>query len=278
MIRWMATTVTCIAALLPATAWAAPGVVLAQTVTTNGTPTKSEVQVTRQRMRADIDSPNGRQTVIFDGAKQVLYMINTARKSYVEMTKAEADQFGARMSGMMAQATKMLESMPPAQRAQMEAMMKGRGMSTTGATAKAEYVKGGTQKVGKWICDLYEMRTDGKRTGEVCTVSPQTLGLTAADFAVTRQMADFMRALSPQASDSVFQIGRPEEEGFSGLPVRRVSTVVGREVITEITDTRRQEVPDAAFTVPTAFTKQAFGDGAFGPRGRGRGRGAEPGR
>jgi hypothetical protein len=227
-------------------------------------------------MRADIDSPNGRQTVIFDGPRQVLYMVNSARKTYVEMTKAEVEQLGAQMSGMMAQAAKVLESMPPAQRAQVEAMMKGRGLAVGGPAAKPQYQKGGTQKVGKWTCDVYEMTVDGQRAGEVCTVSPSALGFSPADFAVTRQMADFMRALSPQGADSVFQIGRPEEQGFSGVPVRRVSNLLGREVVSEVTDTRRQDVPDAAFTVPADFTKQAFGD-AFG-RGRGRGRGTDPAR
>ena len=274
MTGWKATIVAAVAALLPVHVWAAQGVVIAQTVTSNGKPTTSEVQVTQQRMRADIDSPNGRQTVIFDGPKQLLYVINTARKSYMEMTKADADQLGAQVSGMMAQAAKMLESMPPAQRAQMEAMMKGRGVSMGGPAAKPEYRKGGTQKVGKWTCDVYEMRTEGQRTGEVCTVSPQALGFTPADFAVTGQMAEFMRGLSPQSADNLFQIGKPEEQGFSGVPVRRVSTVLGREVTTEITGTRRQDVPDSMFVVPTDFTKQALG--ALGPRGRGRGRGAEP--
>ncbi len=274
MTGWKATIVAGLMALLPVHVWAAQGVVIAQTVTTNGKPTTSEVHVTQQRMRADIDSPNGRQTVIFDGPKQLLYIINTARKSYVEMTKADADQFGAQLSGMMAQAAKMLESMPPAQRAQMEAMMKGRGAQIGGPAAKPEYHKGGTQKVGQWTCDVYEMRIEGQRSGEVCTVSPQALGFTPADFAVTRQMAEFMRGMSAQAADNMFQIGRPDEQGFSGVPVRRVSTVLGREVITEVTGTRRQDVPDSMFVVPMDFTKQAMG--ALGPRGRGRGPGADP--
>lgn len=274
MSRSMAMAVACVVAMLPAQARAAQGVMIAQTVTTNGKPTSNEVQVTQQRMRADIESANGRQTVIFDGVKQVLYMINTARKSYVEMTKAEVDEAGARLSAMMGQASKMLESMPPAQRAQVEAMMKGRGLPVGAPSARPEYRKGGTQKVGKWTCDVYEMRTDGQRTGEVCTVSPQVLGFAPVDFAVTRQLADFMRGLSPQSADNVFQIGRPEQQGFSGVPVRRVSMLAGREVITEVTDVRRQDVPDSAFTVPADFTKQAFGDGASGSRGRGRS--AEP--
>src|SRR5690606_13012917 len=63
MTRWTAFTLACATALLlPAQARAAQGVVLVQTMMSNGAPTTSEVQVTKQHMRADVESPNGRQT------------------------------------------------------------------------------------------------------------------------------------------------------------------------------------------------------------------------
>ena len=54
-----------------------------------------------------------------------------------------------------------LEGLPPAQRAQMEAM--------------------------------YESFQNNAKTGEVCTVSPTALGFNAHDFEVSRQLAAFMR-------------------------------------------------------------------------------------
>ena len=72
--------------------------------------------------------PNGAvQAMIFDGGKQVLYIVDPARKTYMEMTKADADRLGAQVQGAMAQMQAQLEKLPPAQRAQMEAMLKGRG-------------------------------------------------------------------------------------------------------------------------------------------------------
>ena len=56
MTGWMAAAVACLAAVGPAQALAAQGVVIAQTVTMTGTPTPSEVQLTQQKMRADIVS------------------------------------------------------------------------------------------------------------------------------------------------------------------------------------------------------------------------------
>lgn len=270
-------TVTFLAALVVGhSAWAAPGLVIVQKITANGTPETHQIQITQQKMRTEVNGPTGPMTVVFDGAKQVLYMINTPRKSYNELTKADAEQMGAQLSGAMAQMQQMLASMPPEQRAQMEAMMKGRGMPPgLGAAAKPQYKKAGTQKVGKWTCDLYEMTVNNQKTGEVCTVSPQTLGFTAADFEVSRQLGEFVRSILPQGAEAIFQVGG-NDVGFSGVPVRSVTNVFGRETITEVTDVSRQDVPDALFTVPAGFTKEAFGGLGPVPGQRGRGPGAPP--
>jgi hypothetical protein len=253
-------------------AWAAQGLVIVEKTTINGAAETHQIQITPQRMRTDMAGPTGPTTVVFDGTKQVLYLINTGRKTYSEMTKAEADQMGSQLSGAMAQMQEALKNMPPEQRAQMEAMMKGRGLpAMTQGAVKTTYKKGGTQKVGKWTCDVYEILVNEQRNGEMCTVSPQTLGFTAADFAVSRQLAEFLKSILPQGTEAMFQVG-DGTAGFAGVPVRRVVTVLGRETVSEMTDVTRQDVPDSQFTVPADFTKEAFGGGLG--RGAGRGRGA----
>jgi len=172
---------------------------------------------------------------------------------------------------------KALEGMPPAQRAQMEAMMKGRlgGLPGASGPAKTEYRRGGTSKVSKWTCDVYEGFQNNQKTGEVCTVSASALGFNATDFEVSRQLAAFMRGLIPQGADQVFQSGRAQEQGYEGVPVRRVTTIAGREIVTELTSVARQTFPDASFAVPDGFTKTAAPFEAGRGRGRGRGRGLQ---
>jgi hypothetical protein len=273
--RSLVTVLGALAAVSPHVAMGAQGIVVVEKTTTNGTPRTSQVQMTSQFMRADVGTPAGQQqTVIFDGAKQVMHLVNVERKTYSTMTKADVDQMGAQLSGAMAQMQAAMAGMSPEQRAQMEAMMKGRGMPAMpglgGPAARPEYKKGGTQRVGKWTCDVYEMTTAGQKTGEVCTVSPQALGFTAADFEVSRQMANFMRGLIPQGADALFQVGSPQDQGFSGVPVRRVTTVNGQQVISETESVNRQDLPDSLFVVPAGFQQEAFGGGRGG-RGRGRG-------
>lgn len=251
------------------TAAAADGVLVVETSTVNGNPRTTQVQIERSRMRTEIAGQNGTsQVVIFDGTKQVLYMIDAAAKTYSEMTKADVDAAGAQMGDAMAQMQKALEGMPPAQRAQMEAMMKGRGMPGMGTPARTEYRRGGTSKVSKWTCDVYESFQNNAKTGEMCTVSPSALGFTAADFEVSRQLAEFLRGLLPQGADQLFQVGNASQQGFSGVPVRRVATVAGREMVTELTNVARQTFPDSLFAIPDGFTQQASPLSGLG-RGRG---------
>jgi len=268
-------TLSCMAAtLIGHAAWAAQGVVIVEKTTVNGAPETHQIQITPQRMRADVAGANGLTTVVFDATKQVLYLINTDRMTYSELTKAEAEQMGAQLSGAMAQMQEALKGMPPEQRAQVEAMMKGRGMPGLGAPpVKTSYKRGGTQRVGRWTCDVYEVQANEQRTGELCTVNPQALGFTPADFAVSRQLADFMRSILPQGAEAMFQMG-DTGAGFTGVPVRRVGTVLGRETITEMSDATRQDIPDSTFVVPAGFTREAFGGGL----GRGLGRGPTRGR
>jgi len=248
---------------------AADGVLVVETTTMNGTPRTSQVQIEPNRIRTEVTGPDGSsQVVIFDGAKQVLYLVNPASKTYSTMTKADVDAAGAQLGSAMAQMQKALEGMPPAQRAQMEAMMKGRGMPGMGTPARTEYRRGGTSKVSKWTCDVYESFQNNAKTGEMCTVSPSALGFTAADFEVSRQLAEFLRGLLPQGADQLFQVGNASQQGFSGVPVRRVATVAGREMVTELTNVARQTFPDSLFAIPDGFTQQASPLSGLG-RGRG---------
>jgi hypothetical protein len=262
---------------------AADGVLVVERTTSATGVRTSQVQIEKSRMRADVSSIGGAGSVVlFDGVQQVLRTLDSEKKTYREMTKADADSVGTQMNDMAAMIRAQLEKMPPAQRAQMEAMMQGRGGpgAMGGAVEKTEYRKAGSDKVGKWSCDKYEGYRGERKTVELCTVTPQALGFTAADFDVSRELSEFFSKLVPQAGDNVFQMGKGEEHGFSGLPVRRISFGSDGKptTTTEITDVSRQRFADALFAVPADFQKvdlPMMGPGGRGGRGAGRGRGRE---
>jgi hypothetical protein len=252
---------------------AASGVLIAQKVTNGTTTTTTLSQIEPTRMRAEIASSAGRkQVVVFDGAAQVMRMIDDDGKTYTEMAKADLDRMRGQMDGAMAQMQERLKNMPPEQRAQMEALVKGRGaaMPGTAAAPPTEYKKIGTDKVGKWTCDKYEGTKSGEKVSEVCTVAPSALGFTPADFEVTRQLTEFFRSLMPQAAEGLFSIGSatPNPNSFSGVPVRFVSFRNGAvQTVSEVTEASRQSFPETLFQVPAGYQKRELPG-----MGRGRGR------
>ena len=259
---------TAAAVLLAAPLYAADGVLIVEKTTTGTTTRTNQMQIEKTRMRGANTGANGeQQTMIFDGTKQVLWMINETKKTYNEMTKADVDRLSNQMSDAMAQMQAQMANLPPAQRAQMEAMMKGRGMPGAAAVVKTEYRKVGTDKVGKWTCDRYDGYQNNQKTTELCTVDPKELGFALTDFEVARQLAEFFAKLVPQGAEAMFRVGTAEAQGFSGVPVRR-TTLGPQGSTTEITDVSRQNFPDATFALPAGYQKEDFGV----PGGRGRGR------
>src|SRR4030095_8242973 len=144
--------------LIAAPAAAASGVLIAQKVTNGTTTTTTQSQIEPTRMRSEIAASAGRkQTVVFDGAAQVLRIFDDDGKTYTEMAKADLERMRGQVDATMTRLQEQMKSMPPEQRAGMEALMKGRGAAMPGAAGPpTEYKKVGTDKVGRWSCDKYE--------------------------------------------------------------------------------------------------------------------------
>ncbi len=269
--------VTTVACGMSAALQAADGVLIVSKTTIGTTVRTSQLQIERSRMRTEMNDPSGAsQTVVFDGTKHVMYMINGERKTYSELTQADVDRLGGQMQDAMAQMNAAMANMTPAQRAQMDAMMAsaGRGIAAmAGTPATTVYKKTGTDRVGRWTCDKYEGYQGTTKTNEVCTVNPSALGFSDADFAVTREMAEFFSKLIPQGAAQLIRLGRMEEQGYAGFPVRQVSISGGQTTTVELSEVSKQTFPDSTFAVPADYQKVDFMGGPG--RGRGRGRGGD---
>lgn len=265
MVRFLILAVLFSLLTAPTIGQSADGILIIQRVPFEGGPLTKRVQMTATRMRTEVAGPNGAtQVVIFDGGKQVLYIVDPARKTYIEMTKADVGRMNTFVQGAMAQMQAQPEKLPAAQRAQMEAMMKGRG----GAAAAPQYTRTGSDKVGRWTCDKYDLMQDGQKIGDVCTVNPTTLGFGATDFDVMRQMSEFFSAIAPQMASQLPAVSPIDLRGNSGFPVKTVMMVQGHTVTMEVIELGRQTFSDSSFAVPAGFTKQDI-MGAMGGRGSG---------
>jgi hypothetical protein len=238
---------------------AAEGFLMVEKTVSGTTERITNVQVEPQRMRAEMTNAAGAtQIVLFDSQQQVLRIINMANKSYTELTKADADRIGAQVSAAMEGMKEKLAQMPPEQRAKMEAMMARIGGAPGATPQKPDFRPAGKDMVGKWECDKYEGFRNNEKVTEVCTVDPKVLGLTPADFEVSKQVAAFFQKMVPIATDQIVGIGTIETQGFNGIPVRRSTYRQGKVVSTsEVVKVGRQNFPASSYEVPEGFTKQA---------------------
>jgi hypothetical protein len=247
---------------------AAEGVLMLEKTVTGSNTRSSQIQIERDRMRAELTDAAGEvQIVVFDGPQQMLRIISVPRKTYSEMTKADADRIGAQLAAAMAAMKDKVASMPPEQRAKMEALMSQLGTEgpVGGPGGRPEYRRAGSDKVGKWACDRYEGFRAGKKVSEVCTVEPKAVGLTEADFDVTKQVASFFEKMLPQVVDQMVAVGRLETQGFAGIPIRRTA-YNGDKVLwtSEVTEVKRENFAASTYDVPAGFQKQTMGRGAGG--------------
>jgi hypothetical protein len=252
--------------LTAAQLFAADGLLIVQKRTSGGTSNTNQIQIEKTRMRAETGGGDRAQVVVFDSTAQVVRMINPTRKTYTELTKADIDRLSAQLAGARSSMQDQMKNLPPEQRERIEAMMKGRGMATPGALAKTEYRKAGSDKVGKWTCDKYDGYRGDQKVSELCTVNPAVLGVTAADFEISKQAAKFFSQLSPQSTDQFFSVGGAEQ-GFSGIPVRSIVSVGANQIITEVVEVTHKPFSDDSYAVPAGFQKQEF-PSPGGRRGR----------
>ena len=242
-----------------AAATAENGILIVQKTSTGNGQRTSQVQIGKSRLRAEMaDGSGSERALIFDAARQVMLIVNPERKSYNEITKGDIDRLATQMQDMMAK-------VPPEMRAKLEAMMKGGGMGA-GTAARTEYRKAGTDKTAKWTCDKYDGYQNGQKSSEICTVDPGMLGLSAADFAVTQQFAEFFEKLMPQSAGQILGLSQMQTQGLSGFPVKSSSTSGGRTTTNEVTDVTRQTFEDSLFAAPAGFLKESFP--GIGGRGR----------
>ncbi len=237
------------------------GVLIVETTTTTDGPAQShQIQIDKDWMRAEHDTPSGEKgAFVFDGVKQMIWIINYDKKTYSEMTKADVEGMGHQMTDALARMQEQMKNLPPEQRARMEEMLKGRGMPGSTVASRTTYRKAGTDAVGRWTCDKYEGYREGQKVLELCTVDPKALGFVEADFEVARKLAEFFKQLMPQNVDNVFSVGKSEDQGFSGVPIRRVFFTGPRQIATETTEVSRRQFPMTTFEVPAGFRKQPFG-------------------
>ena len=81
-----------------------------------------------------------------------------------------------------------------------------------------------------------------------------------ADFEISKQVAAFFQKMMPLGTDQLVGVGTLETQGFSGVPVRRVTYRGGTvQSTSEVTEVSRQNFAASSYDVPAGFQKQTIG-------------------
>jgi hypothetical protein len=245
-----------------------PGVIFEiETVTTPGTPP--------ERVDAAIEGTNARMTMagqgtdaIFRGDRREMVIITHGSKSYMVMDEATMKQLASRVSQAMSQMEQMMQNMPPEQRARMEEMMKGRGMTMAPqAAAKAEVRRTAERATHSGFATTkYEVFRAGRKTQELWVTPWNSVDGFSEAQPVFESMADFFQGVMSSLGTLG---GAADTQAFS-----YIKELAGFPVVTQNFDengaptsrstllaVRRQAVPPAQFEPPAGYQRQAIPGG-----------------
>lgn len=221
----------------------------------------AELFVSDNKMR--LQRSDGLRTyMIFDNSKEAFYAINPIKRSYTVMDKEALEKVVKTMERAQIQMFKALQNISPAQRVQMEAMMK-KMMPQQEAKTDMSYEPTGKSKTvyGK-KCNITEARVNGETRSVICLTSPSAIGISGEDaktiYGFQQHIMNLAKTIPGMSEDDSYW-GDPSSRQFplqmsvirNGVK-KKVNTI--REVSTESLDKK-------LFAVPTEYNQQDIGLG-----------------
>lgn len=230
---------------------------------TSDTPTVAtqEMILTADKLSGHIRSGGQEQQMIYRGDKKLLWMIDAANKSYMELTEANLVSMGEQVNATMKE---RLAQLPEDQRAEAEAMLKTR----LGEGAKASVIDakntGEKKTVEGHACVKWDLFRDGQKSGEAWVAPRSEFKVAPADFAVFGSLVQFfdnVRKSMPMAS-ALWRNGDTFAmfQKIDGIPVvtRRMEgdKLMGETILKSLV-----HKPAAAteFALPSGLTAQTIG-------------------
>ncbi len=192
-----------------------------------------------------------------------LLILNLEDRSYFRLDESTLSQLASQISAAMEQMQEQLANLPPEQRAMMEQMMKGRmpegmsmGSGTQGPTFRVE--PAGSEQVGTYSCDKYEVFRGSEKSLEICVVPVSRLTALSEVMNTFRSMARFTKKLVESTqqrllatmANSPFQI----LDEIDGFPVMTRQFQNGQPTHeTLLNSATQRDLSDDLFTVPSGF-------------------------
>ena len=200
--------------------------------------------------------PEGRSSLI---KGDTLYIIDDKEKSYIVFDKATMEQVAKKLAAQMEQLKQQMDKLPPEQRAQMEQMMGGMGLSAKERTVEVADT-GKSDKVDGRPCKLWDVTRDGQLDEQLCVV-PYSALPGKENFSVV--FGKFAKGFEEMAKSVPMLSGMMANEfsaqaKVNGYPVRQRAYERGKLIDEEtlVKTWREEAIPDATFEIPTGYQRK----------------------
>jgi hypothetical protein len=211
---------------------------------------ESTVYVSGTKVRMDTPLEPGKDGyAIIDTEKNTTWFVVPSEKRYIEWSEADAKAMGEKLAQVEKMMKERMASLPPEQRAQVEAMLKGlKGADGTAAPSKINAAPNGkTQTVNGMQAAGYEMKTgDETMVGWVTQEQPE-LGK------LLRTVQERMEKMTPPALRGRQSARTSLSE--KGFPVMVQTLDPDHYRIEEVVTVEKKAVPADLFVIPQEFTK-----------------------
>lgn len=228
--------------------------ILSKVTRDGGSPETSANYISSDHVR--MSQGDGKE-MILDLESGDITVLDASKKTYYVITRQDMESMSAKIkeqmnSPEMKKAQEQMNSLPPEQRAKMEAMMGGMFAVTVEKS-------GTSRKIAGYDCDNWTVSIGQFSKSEECLTTQVKYPAAAWDaykgFADT--MKTMMAAMGPMASSATKM--QEQFKKMKGLPLASTTTtnVMGHKsvIAKEVTAVKYGPIPASAFDIPAGYTK-----------------------
>ena len=223
--------------------------------------THSVAYLKGDKMVAESGEGKNKTTMLFDAAKETMYIIDHKKKEVTEMTREDMEALNAMLQQQLAAMEQQLAMLPENQRNMIKEQM---GAAFGGSQKPAEYtLEESGVNIKEWETDKYVGMADGKKQGEIYIASYDELGQKAEKFKVLGQffetMKNYMQTMSKGMAAAGFGFFSESMPGYKeGVPVKTVLyNSKGEPFSTSTVESiAEKEVDSSLFIIPENYEKK----------------------
>lgn len=183
--------------------------------------------------------------MLYDSAKNTVWLVDTQRRSYVLMTKAELRRYGEQLAAARKLLEDQMQGMLPEQRAALERMMGGAGRRSPLLYQST----GQSREVAGYRCTVGRLVRNGKEKEKVCLSTPEDIDMPQSDYATVRGMYQLMHEMQELGAPDIL----PDFSEIDGVPIEVRNPNGDFQRVRRIIHERQ---PADVFRVPEGYTRE----------------------